>query len=159
MSTEISSQPKGSITVTLFIGGRDFDPEELTALSGLQPARVWRASGKAKGDPLFSQIAWRYELRRRPHWSVDDAVNEMLDLLNPRREQIIAFLRHHDCNVNLHCRIYGDETVLIYQVEFPTIERMAKFGCSFSFKIDWRAYTRITEAKRDETGTQLDNNI
>jgi len=119
----------------------DFDPDEFSRLVGVKPTKVWRAwASGVKNNTSFEQIVWRYDLKRRLHWSIDDAIREMLDHFNGQRVEIISFAKQHICSLQLRCRLHGDETVIVYQIEQLTIKQFAAFGCSFSLTIDPRAY-------------------
>ncbi len=89
-----------------------------------------------KNDPRFPQVEWVYELVRRPHWSIDDAISEMLNLFEERREHIVAFAQQHGLSLHLRLGLHGDETVIIYGIEGLTIERLSAFRCSLSFWVD-----------------------
>ncbi|MGA3067788.1 MAG: DUF4279 domain-containing protein [Tepidisphaeraceae bacterium] len=132
-----NEQPTSSITSSLSLEGQEFDPEALSQITGRQPTKVWHQKVDAlKGDPKFAQIGWLYRLTKRPHWSIDDAVREILDLFEDRREQILSFVKQHNCSLHLSLRLHGDSTVIIYKIERETLERIANFRCSMSFSVD-----------------------
>jgi hypothetical protein len=132
-------EPKASISTTFSVGGQDFDPDQFSAVARCQPTKIWRARGAVKNNPAFAQIVWSFKLIKRPHWSVDDAVREMLGRFDEHREQIVSFARQHKCSLGLRCRLHGDETVIIYEIERSTIEQLAAFRSSFSFSIGRRS--------------------
>ena len=137
MQATKNSKPVGSITTKISLSGQTFDPDLFSEIACAKPTKIWyQQNALLKNDPKFAQIEWRYELRKSPHWSIDDAIQEILDLFEPRRNEIVAFAKKHNCHLHLSCRIFGDETVVIYQIERPTIERLAAFGCELSFTVE-----------------------
>jgi len=132
-----ASEPIGRITTKLSLGGQSFDANYFSEVARLQPTKIWHQKNEAlKNNPNFTQIAWVYGILKRPHWSINDAIREILDLFEARRAEIVAFALKHSCTLHLSCRIYGDETVIIYQIERVTIERLAAFGCELSFTVE-----------------------
>ena len=130
-------EPTGRITTTLKLGGQSFDADRFSEVAHLQPTEIWHPKNKfVKNNPNFAQICWIYSLVKRPHWSIDAAIGEILDPFEPRRSEIVAFAQENKCSLHVRCRIYGDETVIIYNIEHATIERLAAFGCEISFLVE-----------------------
>jgi hypothetical protein len=138
MSTTDQPPPIAKITTTLSIGGQDFDPDQLTQITGHSPSNIWRAKIQGvKDNPAFNQIEWSYSQARKPHWSIDDAISEILDVFKERRESILAFARQHECSLHISIQLHGDSTVIVYRIERETVELLAAFRCSMSFVIDF----------------------
>lgn len=134
--------PKGAVSSTLFISGKEFDPDSLSQLIKTEPSEVWRQKRPwLKNRSDIPQIEWRYDLSKRPHWSIDDAIREVLNIFSPRSEKIRAFARQHDCEVHLRLQLHADETVIIYEVSAETMGLLAELGCSLSLHIDPDAQT------------------
>jgi Domain of unknown function (DUF4279) len=130
-------KPTGAISLFFGIGGKEFDPEALTQLLQLKPSEVWRQKNprlKNRGD--LAKIEWRYDLLRRRHWSIDDAIREILEIFSPCSEEIRAFASEHSCEVHLRLRLHADETVIVYEISAETMESLVALGCSLSFHID-----------------------
>lgn len=130
--------PKGAVSSTFFISGRQFDPDSLSELIGIKPSEIWRQ----KNPTLMSrndlpQVEWRYCLVRRAHWSLDSAIREMLNIFSPRSEQIGAFTRRYDCEAHLRLILHHDETVLVYEISADMIALLAALSCSLSFHVDY----------------------
>jgi hypothetical protein len=129
--------PTGAISLHFGIGGSEFDPEELSQLLQLEPSEVWRQKNpRLQNRNDLAKIEWRYDLLRRRHWSIDDAIREVLDIFGPRCEKIKAFASRHNCKVHLRLRLHADETVVVYEISAKTMESLAALGCSLSFHID-----------------------
>ena len=142
-------QPLGSVTTCLSIGGQDFDPELLSRTLGVMPTSVWRPRAEAvRGNPNFNQVEWRYEIKNRPHWSLDDAIREILGIFADKREQIATFSERNKCSLHLRCLMHGDSTIIIYEIRRGTLELLAALGCSFSFWVD-----PLAQKEGESTGT------
>jgi Domain of unknown function (DUF4279) len=129
--------PVATITTNLSVGGQDFDTNLFTGIAGRAPIEIWHAKARGvRGNPRFNQIEWSYELEKRPHWSIDSAIREMLGIFEPNRDKIVSFCREFNCCLHLLIGLHGDETAIIYEIERRTIEWLAAFGCSISFYVD-----------------------
>jgi Domain of unknown function (DUF4279) len=129
--------PRGTITSHFSIAGKHFDPDSLSTLIGIEPSEIWRPSNPwVRNRSDIAQIEWRYFLSRRPHWSIDDAIREMLNIFSARHEKIQAFARQHNCEVHLRLSLHADETVIVYEISAETVALLAALGCSLSFHID-----------------------
>lgn len=130
-------QPVASISTAFVIGGQRFDPTSFTEVAGRSPTRIWRQGNpQLKNNPAFAQVEWQYELPKRPHWTLDGAIREILELFDERRDQIVSFARDNKCFLHLWIQMHGDSTVIEYRIERPTVEWLAAFGCSLSFSVD-----------------------
>ena len=129
-------RPEGKITTTFSLSGQAFDPDLFTRLVCIEPTKIWRQRLESlKSNPAFPQIEWRYVLAKRPHWSMDDAVREMLEAFASRREAIVSFANENKCSLHVRCQLFADSSVIIYELTKGTIETLAGFGCEFSFVI------------------------
>src|SRR5277367_4731527 len=119
METE---SPIGVITTTISIAGRDFDPMAISRLTGLEPTEIWRQRLEVlKNNPNFPLTAWRYRLKKRPHWSIDSAIRDALAPFVDSRRDLVSFMRRQGCKLELSIVLYGDETVIVYGIEAETI--------------------------------------
>ena len=129
--------PISTITSTLWVGGQDFDLELFSRIAGRAPSEIWRAKvSGVKNNPAFDQIAWKYKHIKRPQWSIDNAIRQILADFKEQREQIVAFAMQYHCSLHLSLILHGDATMIEYQIERGTVELLASFGCSISFAID-----------------------
>ena len=149
--------PVASITVSFSIEGRNFDPDLLSEVAGCSPTKIWhpnprflKANPRLFEDyPKWPKIGWIYELVKHPHWSIDDAIREVLAPFRAHREQIVAFARKHECSIHVRCQLFGDETVIVYMIETATVADLAAFNCSISFTIDPNAVTAAADEEQD----------
>jgi hypothetical protein len=132
-------EPTGKITTIFYFGGQSFPLDGFSRAAGRDPTKVWHQKNATLiGNPNFTQVSWDYVIEKQPCWSVDEAIVAMLDLFEARRKKIVDFSKRHECSLHLCCRIYGDSTKIIYQIERSTIKRLAAFGFEFSFTIEPR---------------------
>lgn len=130
-------QPPASVTTALVVGGQDFDVALFSQVAGRSPTKIWRQKiPQLQNNPKLAQLEWQYGLAKRPHWSLDGAIREILELFEERREQIVAFVKNNRCFLHLWIQLHGDSTVIEYRIEGPTIEWLAAFGGSLSFSVD-----------------------
>jgi hypothetical protein len=135
---------RAKITVSFSIYGRDFDIDALSEASGRSPTSVWHPNTRFlqrnptfyDDNPQFPTLGWIYKLVKHPFWSIDDAIREVLVPFRARREQIVAFASKHECSIHIRCQLFGDETVILYEIEATTLADLATFNCSISFTID-----------------------
>jgi hypothetical protein len=136
--------PRAKITVSFSIAGRDFNVDALSEAAGRSPTRVWHLNTRFlqrnptfyEDNPRYPTLEWSYELAKHPFWSIDDAIREVLAPFRARREQIVAFASKHKCSIHIRCQLFGDETVIVYEIEATTLADLATFNCSISFTID-----------------------
>ena len=71
------------ITSALMIAGHSFVPDELTALIGIKPTRVWhqKLQWLKALDPSLPTIGWEYELEKQDKQNIGEAIDEILEAL------------------------------------------------------------------------------
>jgi hypothetical protein len=126
-----------SLTTVLSIGGQEFNPNELTALVGIEPTKVWTQQREwiRLSAPDMNTIEWRYELEKQRKWSLGEAIDEILDVVWSKKEGICQFLSERRLRMHIHCRPFGDASVLEYVIQPEVITRMAFFGASLSLAV------------------------
>jgi hypothetical protein len=126
-----------TITSILNIGGHQFKPEEFTQLVGVQPTKIWTQQHEAVKviRPDINTIGWVYELKKQRKWSLGEAINELLDIVWNKREEIRRFLSENGLNMAIRCRPFGDASVLEYIIQTDVIRKMAFFDASFSLAV------------------------
>jgi hypothetical protein len=130
-------EPPASVTTSFVIGGDDFDPALFSQQIGLSPTKVWHRTLEVLQENLcIPRLEWRYQLDRRPHGSLDDAIQEILAFFFPRREQIVSFADKYNCTVSVICRVHGDSMAIELCVETRTIELLAGLRCAICFSFD-----------------------
>lgn len=127
------------ITSSFFIEGEDLDLEACTRELGLQPTRVvsaaikgrWLPSGKAN----VVKPQWVVERKDQPSDDVNDELMKLLDLLWPRREAVIGWLKRtgHDAGFTTSVNIFNDRP--LYCLSPKTLKRLAYFNVEWGLDI------------------------
>ncbi len=124
------------ITVRFVIGGRDFDPNDVSRAIGLEPTRVWHATHKAViNDTRFNTVSWCIGYEKLPLYSTDEAVKQVLKLIWPHREPIGRYLRHGKVSATLVCNVTIWEDRPVYELSADTMQRLSALGCEFVLDI------------------------
>ena len=124
------------ISTHFVISGRDFDPEKCSEALGLKPSTVWRQKLehlKARSD--LANTEWQIGLDKRPLYSLDEAVLEVLGLIWPARKRIRAFLFESNLNVTLVCSVSINADRPEYCLSPTTLGRLAVLHCEFCLDI------------------------
>ena len=131
----ISLQSSASVTSLFVISGRDFDPSLFSEQVGVSPTKVWHRTLEALKDRQdIPELEWRYQLDRRLHSSLDEAIREVLDPFVPFRERIRNFIYKYKCNSYVFCRIHGDSARIELCAEAETIELLASLRWHSAFR-------------------------
>lgn len=129
-----SSAPE--LKTYLCICGWDFDPAMVTSAIGLEPSKVW----KQKHKHLLSRkdipnTCWTLGRGKQKKYSVSEAVDEVLDLIWPKRAEIKKFVMNDSFNVGIDCSVTIWEDRPVYDLSEKVIKRMADLGCEFGLDI------------------------
>lgn len=124
------------ISTEFFVAGDSFDTEACTRLFGMNPTEVWRQKRQELVDrPDISNVAWLIRKSKRPLYSVDDAVNEVLDVVWPARQAIRDFADQNAVDIGINCNVTIYEDRPVYELSRQSINRLAQIGCSFGLDI------------------------
>jgi hypothetical protein len=126
-----------TITTVLRIGGQKFNPDELTSLVGVKPTKIWTQQREwiKVTHPNFATIGWVYELEKQRKWSLGEAIDEILDVVWRKKEEICRFLSENRLRMHIDCRPFGDASVLEYIIQPEAMTKMAFFGASLSLAV------------------------
>jgi hypothetical protein len=125
-----------SITSSFVVSGKSFDTDAFSKVVGLAPTRLWRQRLphlKARAD--LPQMEWAYEIKQRPHTSLDAAVSEVLSPFISSAERIKSFVAAHQCSVDVVCLVYGDSNSVVLEVLADTVRKLALVGCGLSLAL------------------------
>jgi hypothetical protein len=119
------------------ISGRDFDTDKCSESLGLEPSVIWRQRLELlKSRDDLANTEWRIGFDKRPLYSLDEAVREVLDVIWPARDRIRAFLSSSGgleailaCSVNI--QVDRPE----YCVSPITMEKLAELHCELCLDI------------------------
>jgi hypothetical protein len=126
-----------TITTTLSIGGHEFNPYELTALVGIEPTKIWTQQREwiKLTHPSIDTIGWVYELGKQRKWSLGEAIDEILDVVWSKKEQIRQFLSEKELKMYIRCRPFGDASVMEYIIQPEVMSKVVFFGASLSLAV------------------------
>ena len=129
-----SSAPK--LKTYFYISGWDFDPAMVTLAIGLEPSEVWKQKHKhllhRKDIP---NTCWSLGIGKQRNYSVSEAVDEVLDLIWPKRAEIKKFVMNDSVNVGIDCSVTIWEDRPVYDLSAKVIKRLADLGCEFGLDI------------------------
>jgi hypothetical protein len=126
-----------AITTTLSIGGHDFNAHDFTSLVGVRPTKIWTQQRDwiKLIDPDINTIEWVYELKMQKHWSIGESIDSILEIIWSKKENVYRFLSDNRLTMHLHCRPFGDASVLEYIIQSDVLNKMAYFGASLSLAV------------------------
>ncbi|HVI55336.1 MAG TPA: DUF4279 domain-containing protein [Luteibacter sp.] len=110
--------------------------DHLTAEFGVAGARSWQR-GETEGDSLQRRShGWCVELPEQRTYALDDALSQLLTMLAPKRDDIVAAIRslELDAHVGLHVRVTGDRVPACYWSP-ANIRTLALYGASLEADI------------------------
>lgn len=118
------------------ISGWDFDPAMVTSAIGLEPSEVW----KQKHAHLLHRkdipnTCWSLGRGEQQNYSVSEAVDEVLDLIWPKRAEIKKFVMNDSFDVGIDCSVTIWEDRPVYDLSAKVIKRLADLGCEFGLDI------------------------
>jgi hypothetical protein len=141
------------VTTTLSIGGHNFDPREVTAITGVAPTRIWTPKNQAvvAAIPTINSIEWIIEFEKQQHGSLGDAIDEVLDVLRNKKEDTASLLTNKCLEMHINCRPFGDATTIVYEFGPETIKRLAYFGASISMAVYKSELCSVSDQDRPAT--------
>ena len=117
------------------IGGRDFDPDEVTRASGLEPTEIWRAPEVTRDTPELDNVNWIVGFRKVPYYSTEEAVAAALDLVWPYRERLTAYVAAHPRSASLECTVTIEVDRPVYELSVETMKRLVELECEFGLDV------------------------
>jgi hypothetical protein len=126
-----------SITTVLSIGGHEFQPDELTSLVGVKPTKIWTQKHERikLTHPNINTIEWRYELEKQRKWSLGEAIDEILNVIWSKKDDLNQFLLEKQLRMHIDCRPFGDASKIEYIIQPEAMKKMVFFGASLSLAV------------------------
>jgi len=128
-----------SITTNLFIGGHEFSIDDLSSLLGVEPTKIWIRPQKLEwlkaAAPEMASMGWRYTMERQRKWSLGEAIDEVLEVVWSKKEELRRFLLDNRLKLHIDCRPFGDASVLEYVIQPEVIIKMGFFAASLSLAV------------------------
>lgn len=136
LSAENDQADAPEITAHFFISGRDFDPGAVTRALGIDPTEVWhqkRQELKARVD--LPTVCWKHGFKKKPFFSIDDAVAKVLDAIWPLRERVQEWSASNATQVGIECSVSIYNNRPVYELSAKTISRLSDLRCGFVLDI------------------------
>jgi hypothetical protein len=126
-----------AISTVLMIGGHELNTGELTSLIGVEPTEIWHQKHEQVRltRPDIATIGWVYKLENKRRWCLGEAIDEALDILWNKRDDIAPFLASNHLKVSIRCRPFGDASTLEYIIRPEVIKKLAFFEAEISFAV------------------------
>ena len=124
------------ITTAFGIWGDQLDPTECTRITGLEPTEVEiKGQPRPGGRPPVPVTNWGITLEKRRSFSIDQPLVELLDLLWPRRSNLLEFLSTHDVSSIFFSTITIYEERPEYCLSPDTLRRLSYFKTQYCLDI------------------------
>ena len=124
------------ITSYFVIMGDMLNPQECTSFIGMSPTSYGIKGTKRKGgrpDVPFS--FWKVSIEKKPCICIDDAINGILDLLQPHMNEILTFLKKPSITASLGSNITINDERPLYCLKPETIKKIAILNVEYSLDI------------------------
>lgn len=132
-----SVDPRAAIASSFVIDGNSFDPEAISIGTGMKPTKIWRAWHPAVARcAAFPQLAWIFEIPRRPSASLDEAIRESIAPFLPKSAWICSFLERNKAAAHVICNLYGDTSTVELRVDSVTVSELGRLCCGLSFSLN-----------------------
>ena len=118
------------------ISGRDFDPEKCSEILGLKPSAIWRQKLehlKSRND--LANTEWQIGFDKRPRYSLDEVVSDVIELICSMRDRILEFLSGSNLKATLTCSVSIQADRPEYCLSQLTLEKLAELHCEFCLDI------------------------
>lgn len=137
-------EPRPLVTTRFRIEGAELSVAACTKAVGLPPTRwldhpVTKGRWQPSGRPHVEQPYWLLERVRRPSHEIDRELTELLDLLWPQREAILALATSRGCELSFATSVTLWEDAAICSLGPRTLERLVFFKGEYSLEVfDYR---------------------
>lgn len=124
------------ISTYFYISGSNYDPDEIEKVTGISATGIIEGRKKLLREPhVDGNFSWRLGLKKRPCYSVDDAVSEVLELVSPIKERFQPFMEDAAFDVGIISIVWIDVSEPVYDLKPGTMTRLAELGCEFDLDI------------------------
>lgn len=128
------------ISSIFVITGMELRPNECTTALNLIPTDFCAEAKLTglmmpSGEPFRRKPFWSIDFVKQRSYSVDDELNRLIDVLWPRRREIVRFLKttSNEAAFVTNVTIYHDRPR--YELSPRTLQRLAYFGCEWGLDI------------------------
>jgi hypothetical protein len=109
------------------------DPDVCTSEIGIVPTEVLKKGrSRVHPRPPEPENSWSVETERRTMYSVDESIAELLTILWPKKDQIIALCHKCEAECLFVTAVYAnDEYRPVYDISRMSLKRMADLSASW----------------------------
>ena len=134
------ADPSPRITTTFVISGADLDPAGCTRRIGLEPTDVCaeaKVTGRLvpSGEPYVRKPYWSIEFPKQKSYSTDEGLTRLLDLLWPKRVQIVEYLGQTGYKAAFVSSVTIEEDRPLYELSAETLKRLAYFNVGWGLDV------------------------
>lgn len=125
------------ISVSLVVGGDDFDPETLSQRMDIAPTRVWSQKIqhlRERSD--LPNCEWEYKLEKLETGSIDDAIRKVLDVFWEKKDSLRDFVADNKLSVAIVLYVFNEEMDPEYVISPNTMKRLAECGAELCMQLD-----------------------
>jgi hypothetical protein len=121
----------------LCIAGFDFDVEACTRAIGLAPTRVWRQKRDhiRTSHPDILTTNWLIETGKQPCYEISDSVQMVLNLVLPRRVEILNYCAANSLTVSFLTTVNIHENRPLYELRPEVLRELAAFDAPYALDI------------------------
>lgn len=124
------------ITAHFVISGRDFDPAVCTEALGLTPTGIWTQRHEhLKSRVDLPNVEWHLGFDKKPSYSIDESVAEIVSLIWPARERIRELLSSSGLSASLSCSVTIYEDRPEYCLSTDIMSKLGSLGCKLRLDI------------------------
>jgi hypothetical protein len=123
------------ISVRLYVTGESMDPAAVTRTLGLDPSVTWRKGEKRTGIVPAKLDTWAYYVGDSEDVDLTPLLNEMLEVLLPRREAFLDLRRRGELDVELALVAQGGDVAPYFEVEPDSLRAIADLGAHLTLSI------------------------
>ena len=122
------------IHACLAVEGR-FDPDELSALLGVQPDASGRAGEPLRSGKVRERDSWHYKTDRERDWDWPRHLESVLAVVRPHAAAFRSFCETHQADAEVHLVAYMNGGTPIGALSREAIRELAEVGCGIDIDL------------------------
>jgi len=122
------------IKVSIYLTGINFNPDDLTSLSGIMPYKTSiRKKAKKEREEAFEN-SWSFKVEKKCY-SIDEAINKLLDHIWIKRHEFILFASDNNLEITILCNVHIDRDSPVYELNSSTLKQISQLNASLLMDI------------------------
>ncbi len=118
------------------LGGQDFNPEEFSALLGMQPTEIWRQKREElKQRKDLRHVQWIWELGWHEENVLDVVVQRLIDPFIPKAAEIRGFADRYGCEFEVEVMLRGVLDAIELCIYPATSYKLHVLGCPLHLRV------------------------